>query len=126
MEDYYRILDVARDSSQAEIKKAFRRMALIHHPDRNPLNQKQAEEKFKQINQAYQVLGDEDQRRQYDYLTTQSQYRRGSFMKDIFSDEPSVQGLDEETMGQILEQLAAVGFRFKGCGGGYGRRCRRW
>jgi len=65
--DYYKILGVARGSSQAEIKKAYRKLALQFHPDRNP-NDKQAEEKFKEANEAYQVLSDVDKRAKYDQL----------------------------------------------------------
>lgn len=67
MKDYYQILGVPENSDSEEIKKAFRRLAFQHHPDKNPGNEKQAEEKFKEINEAYGVLGDEERRRQYDY-----------------------------------------------------------
>jgi len=53
--DYYEILGVDRNATQEEIKKAYRKMALKYHPDRNPDDQ-EAEEKFKEINEAYQVL----------------------------------------------------------------------
>ena len=59
LKDYYRILGVNRDSGAQDIKKAFRHLALCYHPDRNPDNPKQAEEVFKEINEAYEVLGDE-------------------------------------------------------------------
>ena len=65
--DYYKILGVDRKASETEIKRAYRKLALQHHPDRNPGN-KQAEEKFKEINEAYQVLSDPDKRRRYDQL----------------------------------------------------------
>lgn len=65
--DYYKILGVARGASQAEIKKAYRKLALQFHPDRNP-DDKQAEEKFKEVNEAYQVLSDADKRAKYDQL----------------------------------------------------------
>ncbi|MCF6200666.1 MAG: molecular chaperone DnaJ [Hydrogenimonas sp.] len=63
--DYYEILEIERGCSQEEIKKAYRKMALKYHPDRNP-DDKEAEEKFKLVNEAYQVLSDESKRSIYD------------------------------------------------------------
>lgn len=63
--DYYEILDVAKDVSQDEIKKAYRKKAMKFHPDRNKENP-EAEEKFKEASEAYEVLRDEQQRRRYD------------------------------------------------------------
>src|SRR5262249_45199669 len=65
--DYYEILGVPRTASDAEIKKAFRKLARQHHPD-VAKNKKQAEEKFKEINEAYEVLGDPPKRKKYDDL----------------------------------------------------------
>lgn len=63
--DYYAILGVSRDASQEEIKKAYRRLALKYHPDRNP-GDKEAEEKFKEIGRAYEILSDPQKRAAYD------------------------------------------------------------
>ena len=63
--DYYAILGVPRDASDGDLKKAFRQLALKHHPDRNPGDQA-AEDRFKRINEAYAVLSDPDKRAQYD------------------------------------------------------------
>lgn len=65
--DYYKILDVPRGSSADEIKSAYRKLAMQYHPDRNP-GDKQAEDRFKEINEAYQVLGDPQKRSRYDQL----------------------------------------------------------
>src|SRR6516225_2090766 len=63
--DYYEVLAVGRTAGEDEIKKAYRRLAIQFHPDRNP-GDKQAEEKFKELNEAYQVLSDPEKRSQYD------------------------------------------------------------
>jgi len=65
--DYYKILGVDRKASEDEIKRAYRKLALKHHPDRNPGDNK-AEEKFKEINEAYQVLSDPTKRSRFDQL----------------------------------------------------------
>ncbi len=67
--DYYEILNVDRNASEEEIKKAYRRLALKYHPDRNP-GDKYAEEKFKEINEAYEVLSDPEKRARYDRYGT--------------------------------------------------------
>ena len=63
--DYYDILEVARDATDADIKRAFRQLALRHHPDKNP-DDRAAEERFKEANEAYAVLSDPDKRAAYD------------------------------------------------------------
>jgi molecular chaperone DnaJ len=63
--DYYKILDVARDASEADIKKAYRRLAMKLHPDRNP-DDKSAEEQFKEAKEAYEILSDAQKRAAYD------------------------------------------------------------
>ena len=64
-QDYYEILGVPRTATEDEIKKAYRKLARKHHPDVNP-NDKSAEEKFKKINEAYEVLSDKEKRQKYD------------------------------------------------------------
>ncbi len=80
--DYYKILGVDRNATQEEIKKAYRKLALKYHPDRNK-GDKQAEEKFKEINEAYAVLSDPEKRRQYDTFGSQAFSQRYS-QEDIF------------------------------------------
>jgi molecular chaperone DnaJ len=63
--DYYKVLGVDKKADDAEIKKAYRKLARRYHPDRNP-NDKSAEERFKEISQAYDVLGDPEKRKEYD------------------------------------------------------------
>ena len=65
--DYYKVLGVERNASEDDIRKAYRKLAMQYHPDRNP-NDKQAEERFKEINEAYQVLSDSKKRAHYDRL----------------------------------------------------------
>lgn len=91
--DYYEILGVERSASQDEIKRAYRRLARQYHPDRNPGNAA-AEEKFKGINEAYEVLSDAEKRSEYDAVTNRSGFRdwrqrvgRGtSGFEDIFEE----------------------------------------
>src|SRR6266700_2127848 len=71
--DYYGVLEVAEGATTDEIKKAFRRLAKLHHPDRNP-NNPQASERFKEINEAHDVLSDPEKRRKYDQLRKYGAY----------------------------------------------------
>ncbi len=93
--DFYHVLGVPKTASADEIKKAYRKLALKYHPDQNPGN-KVAEDKFKEINAAYSVLGDEQKRAQYDrygsadaYASSNSQrqaYNSGTYSNDPFWD----------------------------------------
>ena len=75
--DYYKILGVERKASADEIRKAYRKLAMQYHPDKNP-GDKKAEDKFKEINEAYQVLSDEQKRARYDQLgSAYSDFRTG-------------------------------------------------
>jgi curved DNA-binding protein len=80
--DYYQTLGVARDADQAIIKKAYRKLAQKHHPDRNP-GDKQAEDRFKEIAEAYAVLSDKEKRQQYDRFGETGFHQRYS-QEDIF------------------------------------------
>ena len=84
--DYYKILGIKKDATDGEIKKAYRKLALKWHPDKNPNNREEAEEKFKKINEAYSVLSDKNKRRQYD-MGGDFNFVFGSFnADDIFKD----------------------------------------
>ncbi len=77
--DYYKVLGVDKKASQDDIKKAFRKLAVKYHPDKNP-GDKKAEEKFKEINEANDVLGDPEKRKKYDDLGENwQQYQQSGF-----------------------------------------------
>jgi len=75
-QDYYSVLGVARGASADEIKKAYRKLAIKYHPDKNPDN-KEAEEKFKEISAAYEVLGDAEKKNRYDQVGHDAFTRKG-------------------------------------------------
>lgn len=66
MSDYYKILGIAKDSDQIQIRNAFRQLALLHHPDKNK-NSEESKVKFMELVQAYEVLSDEKARERYDF-----------------------------------------------------------
>lgn len=66
MVDYYRVLEVSKSATTTEIKKAYRKLALKWHPDKNPDNMDEATKRFKEISEAYEVLSDDKKRRMYD------------------------------------------------------------
>ena len=106
--DYYEVLEVAKNATADEIKKAYRKKALQYHPDRNP-GDKEAEEKFKEAAEAYDVLSDPDKRARYDrygHAGVNGQDFSGASVNDIFSQ-----------FGDILGDLFGGGF---GGGGGFG------
>jgi curved DNA-binding protein len=80
--DYYQVLGVPKDADNAAIKKAYRKLALKYHPDKNP-DDKQAEEKFKEITEAYAVLSDPEKKKQYDQFGEAGFHQRYS-QEDIF------------------------------------------
>ena len=107
MKDYYQILGVPENASQAEIKKAFRKLAFQHHPDTNPGNEQAAAERFKEINEAYGVLGDENRRQQYD-LARKSGFAGAYSQQDIFRQTFS----NRVTYEELSRMFAQAGLRF--------------
>jgi len=89
--DYYEILGVPRDASNSELKKSYRKLAVQHHPDRNPGNKK-AEESFKEAAEAYSVLSDANQRAKYDRFGHSAVGGGGGVNPDAFSDFGDILG----------------------------------
>lgn len=115
--DYYAVLGVAKDAAQAEVKKAYRLLARKNHPDANP-GDSGAEQRFKEVGAAYQVLGDADTRKEYDELRRLGSqgFGRGGGS----GGGPGTAGF-EDILGQLFNQGGFTGFG----GGGGGRRQRR-
>jgi curved DNA-binding protein len=104
--DYYRLLGISKNASPEEIKKAFRKMALKYHPDKNK-GDKIAEERFKEVNEAYAVLSNPEKRRQYDTFGSTEFHRR-------FTQEDIFRNFD---FTDIFQDLGGGGFFFGGRGG---------
>ena len=125
--DYYQILGMPRNASEEEIKKAYRKLAMQYHPDKNPGNEKWANEKFKEINEAYGILGDPEKRRQYDQFGTVgnigdifgSPFTRTTF-EDMMKDFGGA-GLGFDFLDDIFgDSLKGRDFSFKRFSGGFG------
>ena len=104
-QDYYKTLGVSKSANEKEIKKAYRKLARDHHPDVNPGN-KAAEEKFKEINEAYEVLSDTEKRQKYDRFGSQWQQheRAGGNMNDFWSRYASTAGGNGRSRGGAYTQ----------------------
>ncbi|MBI4226772.1 MAG: molecular chaperone DnaJ [Candidatus Omnitrophica bacterium] len=116
--DYYEVLGVGKTASADEIKKAYRTLALKHHPDRNPDHRKEAEEKFKELSEAYEVLSDAQKRSAYDqygHAGVAGAFHEGGFQWSDFTHYQDVSDL----FGGLEEILSQFGF---GGGRGRGRR----
>jgi curved DNA-binding protein len=99
--DYYGVLGIPRNASDGEIKKAYRKLAMQYHPDRNSGKEEWANEKFKEINEAYGVLGDPQKRKQYD------QFGTVGTIGDIFSSP-----FTTTTFQEMMKDLGGAGLRF--------------
>lgn len=127
--DYYQVLGISRNATEQQIKKAYRKLAMKYHPDRNPGNEKWANEKFKEVNEAFSVLGDPEKRKQYDQFGTvgsagdmfRSGYTRTTF-EDLMKDFGGA-GLRFDFLDDIFSDfLGGTGFSFKSFGRGFGGR----
>jgi curved DNA-binding protein len=127
--DYYQILGISKNASQEDIKKAYRKLAMKYHPDRNSGNEQWANEKFKEVNEAFSVLGDPQKKKQYDRFGTVgaagdifgSGYTRTTF-EDLMKDFGGA-GLRFDFLDNIFgDSLRGTGFSFKSFGRGFGRR----
>ena len=105
--DYYRTLGISQDANAEDIKKAFRRLALRYHPDRNPSNIEEAEKRFKEINEAYEVLSDNNKRREHDLLLGWPGYPRKTMMNNKPEDIA-----DFDLIKEMLQRLANSGAGF--------------
>ncbi|MBI1785291.1 molecular chaperone DnaJ [Candidatus Sumerlaeota bacterium] len=118
--DYYQILGIQRDAGAEEIKKAYRKLALKYHPDKNP-GDKEAEDKFKEIAEAYEILSDPDKRKTYDrhgYEGVKGAFHGGGFNWEDFHHGGEFQDIFGDMLGSIF------GFGRAGGGGRGGARAR--
>jgi len=121
--DYYQTLGVPRTASQAEIKKAFRKLAREHHPDRNP-DDKGAEKRFKDVNEAHAVLSDPEKRKQYDVLGANwDQFQQtggGRSAGDPFGPGGPYAGFNFGGTGRGPRQAGNIRYEFRTSGAGDG------
>jgi curved DNA-binding protein len=125
--DYYKTLGVAKNASLKEIKTAYRKLARQWHPDVNPTKKKEAEERFKDISEAYEVLSDPEKRKTYDSLGNDWQQRARDFQGGAHYGGQPVDGGIQFDFGDLGEGGFSEFFQsiFGGSGGGFGTRTRR-
>src|SRR5438552_18477528 len=111
--DYYTVLGVPASATQDEIKKQYRKLAAKHHPDKNP-NDPKAAERFKEISEAYQVLGDAEKRKQYDQMRQLGAF--GGFGGNARRGGPFGPGAAAGGPGGPGGPGGAAGFRFEDLG----------
>ncbi len=113
--NYYQILGVSRDAGVEEVKKAYRQLALKFHPDRNP-GDKEAEERFKEISEAYGVLIDPEKRRHFDFISSSRpgtgrrpdfSYTQEEIFRDIFNNPTA-----NDVFSDLGREFARMGIRF--------------
>ena len=108
--DYFKILGVSRNADEREIKRAYRKLAKQYHPDQNPDNP-EAEAKFKEVSEAYEVLSDAEKRKLYERFGSQwQQAQRGAGMGG--NPFGGGQQIDPETLEEILRQMGGGGAGF--------------
>jgi len=113
VKDYYQILGVAESASAPEIKRAYRKLAFKYHPDTNPGNEKEAEARFKKINEAYCVLGDKVKRGQYD-AARRGQVAGSGYQGFQYSQQDIFRGMfsGQATFDEMQRMFAQAGLRF--------------
>ena len=113
MKDYYQILGVTENTSQQVIKNAFRKLAFKYHPDTNPGKEKEAEEKFKEINEAYAILGDKTRRQQYDFAR-KGQFTSAGYQGFQYSQQDIFRGIfsNQASLDEMNRMFAQAGLRF--------------
>lgn len=116
--DYYKILGVKKNATKAEIKKAYRKLARKHHPDLNP-NDKKAELKFKQVNEAHEVLSNEEKRKKFDKYGEnwqhgeayeQAQKQQYSQQQNQYQRSSGFEGFGEGEYSDFFESMFGGGF----------------
>jgi len=117
--DYYEVLGVDKQADEASIKKAYRKLAMQYHPDKNPDN-KEAEEKFKEASEAYEILSDKEKRQiydQYGHAGVENQFGAGGFSWENFTHRSDLNDIFGDGFSSIFETLFGGGFGSRGGGG---------
>jgi len=105
MKDYYRLMGVEKEATEEEIKKAYRKLVMTYHPDRNP-DDPHCEDRLKEINEAYRILSDGEKRQQYDLM------RQNPYHNQVFYEG----GVNDDLV-NLLRKVYSAGFFTGGQGG---------